>query len=158
MGVSGYLTFFLKVWPIDWKTTMHLVWPCNSFILPLSHFPISETKLVLNFGGTVYLGLKQSPYNTDCARRKSFFLARYPLLTISITHCVTYDLMMIGRKKNTISLGQSKLRRSVFAKCKKNGELELRQAEFPLEQFITNVLQYLATLVEVSCFYDQNTN
>ena len=55
--------------------------------------------------------------------------------------------------KKNISLGQSKLRRPVCAKCKKNGELEIGQAEFPLDQFITNVLQYLATLVEVSCFF-----
>ena len=54
--------------------------------------------------------------------------------------------------KKNISLGQSKLRRPICAKCKKNGELEIGQAEFPLEQFITNVLQYLATLVEVSYF------
>ena len=68
----------------------------------------------------------------------------------ALCHLRPNDDWQTGKKN--ISLGQSKLRRPICAKCKKNGELEIGQAEFPLEQFITNVLQYLATLVEVSCF------
>ena len=123
----------------------------------------SEIKIILNSLGLGWDSIFRTKilccHTILIVYEEKVFLARYPLLTISITHCVTYDLMMIGRKeKKNISLGQSKLRRPICAKCKKNGELEIGQAEFPLEQFITNVLQYLATLVEVSYFYDQNTH
>ena len=61
------------------------------------------------------------------------FLARYPLLTISITHCVTYDLMMIGRKeKKKYLLGSIKVAKAHLCKVQKEWWTWNRTGRIPI--------------------------
>ena len=105
MGVSRYLTFFSR---FDQQIENHYVFSLTMhFLYLVPNSFSSEIKIILNSLGLGWDSIFRTKilccHTILIVYEEKVFLARYPLLTISITHCVTYDLMMIGRKEKKIS-------------------------------------------------------
>ena len=114
---------------------MYLVWPCIFFTLSLSHFPQKLKQFLIRLGWDSIFRTKILCYHTILIvyEEKVFFLVRlYPLLTISITHCVTYDLMMIGRKEKKYLLGSIKVAKARLCKLQKEWWTWNRTGRIPI--------------------------